>query len=361
MNFKCDLDAIKIWTQLGSLKTTKIQVFVKNHKITKVAETNLKDEIGVIFHKENSACKKEIGFFKKDLFYRNSYFAIKNVTEVHICIKETFKCPPVIKKIEILGVPGKANTQDELCEIKRIFKEIRSPTIQSTDPVVEDEEVIQEEETEFVIPEEYLDQITYEIMTLPTVLPSGKVVDQSTIEKHNSYEAQLGRLPYDPFTGQLYSETRKPIFNCSLKAQIDEFMLRNCNQKEIRKAGRSIGKKRKLPDPAEKPRLATDFPNLLNFNSKKMKLSSYSSKQTASLDFLINDALKNMTRFSRPLPKKTDHSLCSECKIQSNLYKIQSCHHLICRKCLLSPLCSSRCAICMIPYSKNNVEKFHHK
>lgn len=38
-------------------------------------------------------------------------------------------------------------------------------------------------------------------MTFPTALPFGKVVDQSTIDKHSEEEPKWGRMPPDLFTG----------------------------------------------------------------------------------------------------------------------------------------------------------------
>ena len=52
------------------------------------------------------------------------------------------------------------------------------------------------------MPDKFLDAITYEMMLLPMVLPSGYVVDRSTIDKLASNDAMYGRPPTDPFTGK---------------------------------------------------------------------------------------------------------------------------------------------------------------
>ena len=51
------------------------------------------------------------------------------------------------------------------------------------------------------IPSEFFDKITYEVMHIPMLLPSGHCVDRSTVEKLGNNDALYGRPPTDPFTG----------------------------------------------------------------------------------------------------------------------------------------------------------------
>ena len=53
------------------------------------------------------------------------------------------------------------------------------------------------------VPEQFLDELTFELMVLPMLLPSGHCVDQSTVDRLASNDALYGRPPTDPFTGQL--------------------------------------------------------------------------------------------------------------------------------------------------------------
>ncbi|XP_072243802.1 RING finger protein 37 [Leuresthes tenuis] len=75
------------------------------------------------------------------------------------------------------------------------------------------------------IPEEFLDPITQEVMTLPMLLPSGVSVDNSTLDEHQKREATWGRPPNDPFTGVPFSSTSQPLPNPQLKSRIDHFLL----------------------------------------------------------------------------------------------------------------------------------------
>ncbi|KAM6945010.1 RING finger protein 37 [Lycodopsis pacificus] len=75
------------------------------------------------------------------------------------------------------------------------------------------------------IPEEFLDQITQEVMLLPMLLPSGVSVDSTTLEEHQKREATWGRPPNDPFTGVPFTSTSQPLPNPQLKSRMDHFIL----------------------------------------------------------------------------------------------------------------------------------------
>lgn len=92
------------------------------------------------------------------------------------------------------------------------------------------------------VPEEFLDAITWEIMALPMVLPSGKVVDQRTLDLHAQAEANWGRHPSDPFTGIIFSEGCRPLLDSSLKARIDRFLVLNQDRKDLKAVPRTVGR-----------------------------------------------------------------------------------------------------------------------
>lgn len=76
----------------------------------------------------------------------------------------------------------------------------------------------------------------------PILLPSGKIIDQTTLQKHEETEALWGRRLTDPFTGIPFSEARKPVIASSLKLRIDKFLLENSNADEIKKLPRVLGR-----------------------------------------------------------------------------------------------------------------------
>lgn len=76
------------------------------------------------------------------------------------------------------------------------------------------------------VPEEFLDPLTQEVMSLPMLLPSGAVIDSSTLEEYQRQEATWGRPPSDPFTGVPFSGGAQPLPCPQLKGRIDLFLLR---------------------------------------------------------------------------------------------------------------------------------------
>lgn len=94
------------------------------------------------------------------------------------------------------------------------------------------------------IPDGFLDEITYEVMLVPMLLPSGHYVDQTTIDKFCSAENIWGRPNADPFTGVPFTSTVKPKFCTHLKVQIDEFLSKNNQQ--FANIGRTVGNSNQL-------------------------------------------------------------------------------------------------------------------
>lgn len=91
------------------------------------------------------------------------------------------------------------------------------------------------------IPEEYLDTLTCEIMTVPMLLPSGQNVDLSTLERFEDVEATYGRRPSDPFTGLTFTAARRPLLNTVLKVRIDRFLSRHSCHPSLAQVPRVLG------------------------------------------------------------------------------------------------------------------------
>ncbi|XP_056274693.1 RING finger protein 37 isoform X2 [Pseudoliparis swirei] len=131
-----------------------------------------------------------------------------------------------LKALAVWGQPARCCPAEEVERIKRIHEagERRPPR-----PVIFAPSVgrIQPPASpgNLSIPEEFLDQITQEVMLLPMLLPSGVSVDSSTLEEHQKREATWGRPPNDPFTGVPFTSTSQPLPNPQLKSRIDHFVL----------------------------------------------------------------------------------------------------------------------------------------
>lgn len=77
------------------------------------------------------------------------------------------------------------------------------------------------------VPEDFIDPLTCEIMSVPMLLPSGQSIDHSTLENFIDAEAKWGREPNNPFTGIRFSKTYKAVPNVSLKVRIDKYLMEN--------------------------------------------------------------------------------------------------------------------------------------
>ena len=93
-------------------------------------------------------------------------------------------------------------------------------------------------EAESEVPEEFLDTITHSLMSLPMTLPSGHLVDRTTVERCEEMFRSRGGQPRDPFTGKLFSQAYKPCFNPALKARIDRFVL---TRRGLTSGGQTLG------------------------------------------------------------------------------------------------------------------------
>lgn len=174
---------------------------------------------------------------------------LTNVSHVTVCVTRTKGGKSVaLKRLEIWGIPSMrvpnpvqltlkktyiaALRQNEIHQRCVPIKSVTSSANKAaTDsPVSNGEEVIIDGVS---VPEDFIDQITCAIMTVPVLLPSGKNVDQSTLDRYVNTEASWGRSPNDPFTAVMFSQGSGPITNSSLKARIDQFVLKHSEALKI--------------------------------------------------------------------------------------------------------------------------------
>ncbi|KAK4322973.1 hypothetical protein Pmani_006297 [Petrolisthes manimaculis] len=180
--------------------------------------------------------------------------AMRCVKSVIIRILQTSeKGPPVIGSVEVWGQPGvstdkvarkellrkwasRGTCQTSVMAIPRIYNSTPEETTTSnTVPDSLDEKDLLD------IPEDFIDPLTCEIMTVPLLLPSGHSIDNHTLERYIANEGTWGRPASDPFTGVAFRADRQPVPNVSLKARIDRFLLLNGNHQDLERCGRTVG------------------------------------------------------------------------------------------------------------------------
>ena len=230
-----------------------------------------------------SFCNRRVGL---RLCCRDNWNALSAVTAVRITILRTERnTVPCMSSLRIFGLStGRkefAQQEKELIEKNQNMSNKGRNTINFFGGEIEEksqvygevqntQETISEKECPNEPPSEFLDSITHCLMLLPMTLPSGHHVDRSTLDKCQDSFAAWGGQPRDPFTGKLFSEKVKPVFNAGLKSRIDSFLL-NSESKEFSSTGRTLGSaqrikeflqnkgtKRKLPSDKNTPGSSSD-------------------------------------------------------------------------------------------------------
>ena len=209
----------------------------------------------------------EIADVQQEEFQR--LYLFHKVTHVVLKIaKLSGSCVPAIGKVEIWGQPS-AFCEPEILEYASGIQErIHSGRKTNSDShgVKHERAVGGSKDLNILqsalncssdsIPEEFLDPITCEIMTVPLLLPSGHNIDTVTLEKHITAERSWGRLPSDPFTGKVFSDPCKPVPNSALKVRIDKFLLISGVNTSV--CGRTVGRDGNLSHKSSSSSLKVD-------------------------------------------------------------------------------------------------------
>ncbi|XP_055380951.1 RING finger protein 37 [Condylostylus longicornis] len=371
-----EIHQIKLWTSIGALKSTGFEVKIRNNE-------GIECRIGSAFNITEECitfCRNpiDLSMGKQIQFFRYSQRILDKVTTVIVTIKTTKKCPPVLRKIEIWGLPAQCLNKLTKEKILKIWDDTLYTSPNTNEKISkktkEEIQALSLIDTNDV-PEDFLDEITYNIMIFPMVLPSGKMVDQSTIDRHSQTEEKWGRLPSDPFTGQIFTKDRKPILNLLLKSRIEEYLLKNSYKKEIQSLPRVLGRPiKRRSQPSETQTLSSTLIHL-EPKPKRIKVENFMSK--TSLEDEIKFALKGIKRYSQisSATEKTDNDndededdannhkiekviACLSCKSNDNLYRILVCKHLVCKPCLVELSHKNLCS-CQTTFKTNEIEKYY--
>ncbi|XP_076240769.1 uncharacterized protein LOC143183182 isoform X2 [Calliopsis andreniformis] len=182
-------------------------------------------------------------YIKSSFKYLTTY-----ISNLRICICKTENSVPALGRIEVWGTVSPRCGKDTVASICTLWSKHHDFISETSEKSESNHSFItvknnreKELKSNLDIPESFLDAITWEIMTQPILLPSGKIIDQSTLQKHEETEALWGRSLTDPFTGMPFSVDRKPVIASALKVRIDKFLLENSNAEEIKKLPRVLG------------------------------------------------------------------------------------------------------------------------
>lgn len=391
---RIELSAIKLWTQINSLKSTGFEILVNGSNTSREYQKigshfNLRGSCLEFSNDQSAAtspdCDASLAFAR---FYPSTRNLQRKVKNIKVCIRQTNRCcVPVLKRIEIWGRVSMFEKNEQHEQIRRLIAGASAEAMRPDDTLSPSDDGAclgsaenPENATQNAVPETFLDAITYEIMALPMILPSGKVVDNSSLARHNEEEVRWGRLPSDPFTGQMFTDARKPILDVRLKSQIDAFLLKNCDNSALSAVPRTVGtlKRRKLDAIDVRPTNATATTSAsISANAQAAKAvctgtdlakASESSGSghpttTSSHNSIVHDILRTRkyTKITRN-EEKICRNNCYQCHTKhesgsNSLYLIRLCSHLICRTCLVDGnlnLCK-----CGQKFSNFHVKKYH--
>ncbi|KAK0079006.1 hypothetical protein PV325_001859 [Microctonus aethiopoides] len=427
-NFICNikLSHVLIWPCVGSQKSTGFKILTKFHQNLKPLSSGFlnANHMGISF--STKYVNKNIilipkNFYNASINYYHDYI-VDRVDNLRITIVKTDKSVPGIGKIEIWGYVSSLNKLknsnkifDILSKQKNSNHQIQQSIINCNDDEIIDQQSMKSSESS-MIPEEYLDPITWTLMQQPIILPSGKVIDQSTLENYGENEALWGRPLSDPFTGILLNDHYKPIFAMQLKLKIDKFLSENSDNLEIKQLPRKLGTINNINLPSysiQNDRKSINIQSNISINKlndrKKIirhKLPSISRQHSRIVSRNLNKKTKNISIPKTELIKLENNEAALEinCKIddklKNNLHNILSnlkrfndvkelenndnlieknicnccelpiyyklpCNHIVCRKIILSYINNnnnniySQCPRCNFKYKSSEIIKIH--
>ncbi|CAB3998809.1 RING finger 37 [Paramuricea clavata] len=249
------------------------------------------------------------------------------------------------------------------------------------------------------VPSEFVDPITFNIMPLPILLPSGNTIDNSTLEKHIAMERNFGRQPCDPFTGIPLGSNVVP--NAALKYRIDNFLLSadikvdelgrtvgsssDCKStarlkfdailKQDKNKIQPVGKRKACPinlkqPPLKKQNAENDghisgkpnsldeaLENVLSVGQKPTNTPSVkASSLVPSSSLHHNESGPRNIQFTNS--GNPDNEGCVHQEQTDTLFRLP-CQHVICRQCLTCAVQMKQCLQCQVNFEKKDVVRVH--
>jgi hypothetical protein len=175
---------------------------------------------------------------KKYRFSSNTHLI--NCSTIKITIKRSYRLSScALKYLQIWGI---CSTSTPL-ELQTKLQQIISPPVPSPSTI---EQISSETIDE--IPSEFLDSITSDLMLIPMLLPSGHLIDRTTLEKCIAEDIHWCRLPRDPFTLESFTDITQPVVAQQLKIRIDQFLSEHQNDPKYRNHQRLLDAKQPIPE-----------------------------------------------------------------------------------------------------------------
>ncbi|CAI6365899.1 unnamed protein product [Macrosiphum euphorbiae] len=303
--FAFDIKYVVIGTRVGGQKSSGFQILAgRSDNVQKICSMITEKE-AILFHDNSTDLSTYGNEYDKCCFNISASRNIRSAEKLTVRIFKTANSIPAISKLEIWGKISCGVPKEIHRSITRNWEESKRPKqiqkkINNAQPITKINSDV------FVMCDDFLDSITYEVMTCPMVFPSGKYVDRTTVEKCIEHDTMYGRTPCDPFTGIPFTDKLKPMPVPELKGRIDSFLIKHADDENVKCIPRAVG---------------------------KHSFSFYNERQT-----------------------KKPKVQCSTCNENCNLYNLP-CKHLQCRNCLKTE--RIKCNVCHSNFNRSQIEKYH--
>lgn len=316
---------------------------------------------------------------------------LSNATAVRIVLCQMLHgSVPSVAKLVIWGRPARSCCTERYREIMSTSKPRRdfhdrpgcssatSEACESNKKTEIDDLPAQDNGEESLVPQEFLDPLTFDIMRNPVLLPSGHTIDGMTLEKHISSQAERGKIASDPFTGIVFGDSSRPIPNAKLKERLDKyFYQRNKNNSgKTLQIDHSITEtnskfkelyKRKLGHECSRPckKFKSEFQNPPMTFYDSNSLSSHEATLSSSLGASLSKVLPQNVAERRLCIRSNAFSIlyCSKCNVYLTTAITQyqlPCDHVICGKCLREPSNKqNRCPACDAAFESKHVRRVY--
>lgn len=426
---------IAIYCKVGAQKTTGLEICIQSKVDSDYVSVGSgvlnESKSGFVFHRFNETVNKKFGDqYLLRTFKPKSCPHLSSVKRLKITIFRTSGTSvPALGKVEFWGIVRNIENFNKkiLCNLDKTIvgqqsvganevskpthakpgKDFREPSNLST-------KIYHQPSICLPIPEDFIDPITCEVMSLPVVMPSGKIIDNTTLESYVNAERFWGRGPNDPFTGVMFTDSSKPVGATNLKARIDQYLSLNSNCTELFNIPRTVGrltssmpsqitnkafisklikhstskcdadcgsttfnnqeddiksKRRKLvstsaetlTDIDRNSTVSNSKPVICDISQNINRYSSFQERMEKSLELALKSTLSQLPNLTGEKPQTIDSPIkCSVCNYRKNLFHIP-CKHYICRSCLISGGHKSEmiCLSCNFNYTRSDLNKIH--
>ena len=173
-----ELKVIKLWNSHGALRSTAFEVHGKYEGIwERVAFVRDLakdvDSLTFCYQSDYSSKSSEQQPGEKVFFFKTAHKLLSNTNSIKLIIRATHKCPPVLRKVQVWGLPARSLDKADRELVKSIWSDIVNPYDYGGARQRDDDagqrspsRSIPElnKHSSLKIPEDFLDAITWELM-----------------------------------------------------------------------------------------------------------------------------------------------------------------------------------------------------